>query len=83
MARFDYTDLAKSVLPYMQTSFMGGYKMAATKWQQIAVKVPSTMKIETYPWVADHASPHEWLSKRYWSGGAECYVQVTNSDYDR
>ena len=82
MANYAWTDLAKSVLPGMQTAFMGGYKAMPTKWQQVATKIPSTSKIETYPWVVDTKGPSEWKDERSEGAGVELYLQVTNADYE-
>lgn len=81
MARFDYTDAAKSVLPGMRTEFMRAYDAATTEWTKIAQKVPSTQKIETYPRIVGTGGPHEWTDERIPGGGKELYFQVTNKDY--
>lgn len=81
MARFDYTDAAKSVLPGMRTEFMRAYDAATTDWTKIAQKVPSTQKIETYPRIVGTGGPHEWTDERIPGGGEEHYFQVTNKDY--
>jgi len=81
MARFDYTDAAKSVLPGMRTEFMRAYDAATTEWTKIAQKVPSTQKIETYPRIVGTGGPHEWTDERIPGGGEEHYFQVTNKDY--
>jgi phage major head subunit gpT-like protein len=82
MSLYAWTDLAKSTLPGMQTAFMGGYEAMPVKWPQFAVKIPSTMKIETYPWIADTKGPQEWFAERLPGGGQENYLQVTNKDYE-
>lgn len=82
MANYAWTDLAKSVLPGMQTAFTGGYKAQPTKWQAIATMIPSTSKIETYPWIADTKGPSEWTAERTPGAGIERYLSVTNVDYE-
>jgi len=82
MAHYDWSDLAKSVLPGMQTAFMGGYKAMEEKWGLIAQRVTSNQKSETYPWVADHGGATEWKGEREPGAGAENYLTVTNLDYE-
>jgi len=82
MAAYDWSDLAKSVLPGMQTAFMGGYKAMEDKWGLIAQRVPSNQASETYPWVADHGGASEWKGEREPGAGSENYLTVTNLDYE-
>lgn len=82
MAVYDYTDLAKSTLPAMNTAFMGGYKGAPARRQAIATQIASNQKMETYPWVVDHRGPQIWGPERLTTAGAENYIEVTNEDYE-
>lgn len=82
MANYAWTDLAKSVLPGMQTAFMGGYKELESKWQLIAQHIPSNQAVETYPWVADHGGASQWTDERVTGAGSENYLSVTNLDYE-
>jgi len=47
-----------------KTSFRDGLGMAASLWQRVATKVPSTTREETYGWLGKIPNIREWLGDR-------------------
>ena len=82
MANYNWSDLAKSVLPGMQTAFMGGFKEIEQGWEGLATKFTAAQKKETYPWIADHGDAREWDTERQPTAGAENYYEITSKDYE-
>lgn len=82
MGQITPNDLAKNLLPGLQTVFQKAYKEVPTVWQRLATVVDSNKASEDYAWLGQPPAMREFGAERIPKGLSEFTYTIRNKKYE-
>lgn len=82
MGQITPNDLAKNLLPGLQTIFQKAYKDQPTVWQELATVVDSSKSSEDYAWLGQPPAMREFGAERIPKGLSEYTYTIRNKKYE-
>ena len=82
MGQITRNDIAKHLLPGLQTAFHQAYRRAELQWQQLATVVNSRSSEETYAWMGQAPTMREFGAERIPKGLSEYKYTIINKKYE-
>lgn len=63
-------------------AFLQGFGSVAPSWMQVAMRVPSTAKVENYGWMKELPGMREWIGQRVVNNLESAGAQLVNKDWE-
>lgn len=63
-------------------AFLQGFGAVAPSWMQVAMRVPSTAKVENYGWMKELPGMREWIGQRVINNLESAGAQLVNKDWE-
>lgn len=82
MGQIVTSDIAKSLLPGLKTTFMQGWGSVELPYKQIVTEVPSTLPTETYGWLGQVPAVRQWTDERIPKGLSEFSYSIKNLKWE-